>query len=69
MTWRDGGAVLQHLEPEQHEVDQYLPELDLPHRLSHENPNCVGGLAWPQETMSQRAATASNSYNPRCTSV
>jgi pyruvate/2-oxoacid:ferredoxin oxidoreductase alpha subunit len=43
--------------PEQELVDKYLPEFDLPHRINHENPNCVGGLAWPQETMSMRVDT------------
>ena len=43
--------------PEQERVDLYLPELDLPHRLNHEHPVSVGGLAWPQETLSMRVDT------------
>ncbi|MFQ5525465.1 MAG: pyruvate ferredoxin oxidoreductase [Thermoanaerobaculia bacterium] len=40
--------------PEQWLVDSYLPELDLPHRMSHARPTTMGGLAWPQETISHR---------------
>jgi pyruvate/2-oxoacid:ferredoxin oxidoreductase alpha subunit len=40
--------------PEQKLVDRYLPPLDLPHRLRHERPVTVGGLAWPQAATSQR---------------
>ncbi|UCD74770.1 MAG: hypothetical protein JSV91_13400 [Phycisphaerales bacterium] len=43
--------------PEQELVDKYLPDLDLPHQLDYENPFCVGGLAWPQETLSMRVDT------------
>ncbi len=43
--------------PEQEQVDQYLPNLDLPHVLTHEHPVCIGGLAWPQETLSMRVDT------------
>ncbi len=43
--------------PEQELVDAYLPELDLPHRANHEHPVAVGGLAWPQETLSMRVDT------------
>lgn len=40
--------------PEQKEVDRYLPELDLPHRLRHDDPKTLGGLVWPNVAMSQR---------------
>ncbi len=40
--------------PEQELVDRYLPELKLPHEIDYENPVTIGGLAWPQETMSMR---------------
>lgn len=40
--------------PEQALVDSYLPPLDLPHRMRHEHPTTVGGLAWPHETVSHR---------------
>ncbi|MBL1217598.1 MAG: pyruvate ferredoxin oxidoreductase [Planctomycetes bacterium] len=40
--------------PAQELVDAYLPTLNLPHQLNHERPTTIGGLAWPQETLSQR---------------
>ena len=40
--------------PEQHEVDHYLPELDLPHRLHPGEARTFGGLAWPHESLSMR---------------
>jgi len=40
--------------PEQEEVDRYLPDLDLPHRLRHDDPKTLGGLVWPNVAMSQR---------------
>ncbi len=40
--------------PEQALVDRYLPPLDLPHRLRHEQPTTLGGLVWPLEATSQR---------------
>lgn len=40
--------------PEQELVDKYLPDLDIPHRLDNDKPVTVGGLAWPQETLSMR---------------
>jgi pyruvate/2-oxoacid:ferredoxin oxidoreductase alpha subunit len=40
--------------PEQELVDKFLPPCDVPHRLDHEHPVTIGGLAWPRETMSQR---------------
>jgi pyruvate/2-oxoacid:ferredoxin oxidoreductase alpha subunit len=40
--------------PEQAVVDSYLPPLDLPHRMCHEKPTTMGGLAWPHETVSHR---------------
>jgi pyruvate/2-oxoacid:ferredoxin oxidoreductase alpha subunit len=43
--------------PEQDLVDAFLPNLDLPHRMKHEHPVTIGGLAWPRETMSQRLET------------
>jgi pyruvate/2-oxoacid:ferredoxin oxidoreductase alpha subunit len=38
--------------PEQ--VEAYLPDCEVPHRLDNQNPVTVGGMAWPRETMSQR---------------
>jgi pyruvate/2-oxoacid:ferredoxin oxidoreductase alpha subunit len=43
--------------PEQDLVDAYLPPCDIPHRLVHEKPVTIGGLAWPQETLSMRLET------------
>jgi pyruvate/2-oxoacid:ferredoxin oxidoreductase alpha subunit len=40
--------------PVQHEVDQYLPDLDLPHRLHPGEARTFGGLAWPHESLSMR---------------
>ncbi len=40
--------------PEQALVDSYLPTLDLPHRMRHQHPTTMGGLAWPHETVSHR---------------
>jgi len=40
--------------PTQQDVDRYLPALDLPHRLNHQNPKTLGGLVWPHETVSHR---------------
>jgi len=40
--------------PPQELVDAYLPECDVPHRLNYDHPTTIGGLAWPQETMSMR---------------
>jgi len=40
--------------PEQEAVDRYLPDLDLPHRLRHDDPKTLGGLVWPNVAMSQR---------------
>jgi len=38
----------------QEQVDRFLPECRLPHRLDSRHPVTVGGMAWPQETVSQR---------------
>ena len=43
--------------PEQELVDAYLPPCDVPHRLNIDKPVCIGGLAWPQQTMSMRVET------------
>jgi pyruvate/2-oxoacid:ferredoxin oxidoreductase alpha subunit len=40
--------------PDQPTVDRYLPELDLPHQLRHEDPKTLGGLVWPEVAMSLR---------------
>jgi len=40
--------------PPQELVDRYLPDLDLPHRLDHENPRTLGALIWPDVTTSMR---------------
>jgi pyruvate/2-oxoacid:ferredoxin oxidoreductase alpha subunit len=38
----------------QEQVDRYLPDCSIPHQIDTQHPVTVGGLAWPQETMSQR---------------
>ena len=40
--------------PEQDDVDRYLPDLDLPHRLHYDEARTLGGLAWPHEGLSMR---------------
>ncbi len=40
--------------PEQTEVDRYLPDLNLPHRMRYDEARTLGGLAWPHEGLSQR---------------
>ncbi|UCG76628.1 MAG: pyruvate ferredoxin oxidoreductase [Gemmatimonadota bacterium] len=40
--------------PEQGVIDRYLPPLDLPHRMRHEDPTTLGGLVWPNVAMSLR---------------
>jgi pyruvate/2-oxoacid:ferredoxin oxidoreductase alpha subunit len=40
--------------PEQEEVDAFLPDLDLPHRIDPENPRTLGGLVWPDVTTALR---------------
>ena len=40
--------------PEQELVDRYLPDLDLPHRMTHDDPKTLGGLIWPDVTTSLR---------------
>jgi pyruvate/2-oxoacid:ferredoxin oxidoreductase alpha subunit len=38
----------------QEQTDRFLPECHIPHHIDPQKPVTVGGLAWPQETMSQR---------------
>lgn len=40
--------------PTQEEVDAYLPPLELPHRMRTEEPRTLGGLVWPDATVSLR---------------
>jgi len=40
--------------PEQADVDQFLPDLDLPHRMHYDEARTLGGLAWPHEGLSMR---------------
>lgn len=53
------GFVLSHTQmvvdlPEQEQVDKYLPNCNVPHRLRHDHPETVGGLTWPRETEKHR---------------
>jgi len=40
--------------PEQAEVDRFLPDLELPHRMHYDEARTLGGLAWPHEGLSMR---------------
>jgi len=40
--------------PEQEQVDAYLPNCNVPHRLRYDHPYTVGGLTWPKETEQHR---------------
>ena len=40
--------------PEQADVDGFLPDLDLPHRIRYDEARTLGGLAWPDEGMASR---------------
>lgn len=40
--------------PEQSDVDRFLPDLDLPHRIRYDEARTLGGLAWPNEGLSSR---------------
>jgi len=40
--------------PTQEEVDRYLPTLDLPHRMRTDAPRTLGGLVWPDATVTLR---------------
>lgn len=40
--------------PTQEQVDAYLPDLDLPHRMDTADPKTLGGLVWPAATVSLR---------------
>ena len=40
--------------PEQVDVDRYLPDLDLPHRMHYDEARTIGALAWPHEGLSMR---------------
>lgn len=40
--------------PDQEQVDRYLPNCDVPHRLRSDHPTTVGGLTWPSETERHR---------------
>lgn len=39
---------------EQEQVDRYLPDLDLPHRLDNAHPRALGSMVWPDATVSHR---------------
>ncbi len=38
----------------QEQVDRFLPNLDLPHRLDPAHPRTMGGMVWPDQTTSHR---------------
>ena len=41
-------------EPTQEQVDAYLPECVIPHKLKHDHPSTFGGMTWPSETEHHR---------------
>ena len=38
----------------QEQADRFLPVLDLPHRLDERHPTAIGGMVWPDATVSHR---------------
>lgn len=40
--------------PSQQQADLYLPACSVPHRMDLKHPNTTGGMAFPQDTLSQR---------------
>lgn len=40
--------------PDQADVDRFLPDLDLPHRVRYDEARTLGSLAWPDEGLSGR---------------
>ena len=40
--------------PAQDQVDRFLPDLDLPHRMHPDEARTLGGLTWPHEELSMR---------------
>jgi pyruvate/2-oxoacid:ferredoxin oxidoreductase alpha subunit len=40
--------------PDQDDVDRFLPDLDLPHRMHPDEARTLGGLTWPHEELSMR---------------
>lgn len=40
--------------PEQEDVDRFLPDLDLPHRMHFDEARTLGGMTWPHEDLSMR---------------
>jgi pyruvate/2-oxoacid:ferredoxin oxidoreductase alpha subunit len=40
--------------PDQADVDRYLPDLELPHRVLYDEARTLGSLAWPDEGLSGR---------------
>jgi len=49
--------------PTREEADSYLPLLDLPHRVTHEKPFTIGGLALPRVTASHRLDMEKDIFN------
>jgi pyruvate/2-oxoacid:ferredoxin oxidoreductase alpha subunit len=43
--------------PTQDQVDRFLPPLDLPHRMRTDAPRTLGGLVWPDATVTLRKET------------
>lgn len=49
--------------PSQEEADEYLPLLDLPHRLKNEKPYTIGGLSYPRVSAAHRMDMERDIYN------
>lgn len=41
-------------EPTQEQVDAFLPQCVIPHKLKHDHPSTFGGMTWPSETEHHR---------------
>ncbi|MFQ5807256.1 MAG: pyruvate ferredoxin oxidoreductase [Phycisphaerae bacterium] len=53
------GFIVSHTQmvvdlPEQEQVDRYLPNCNVPHRLTFEHATTIGGMTWPRETERHR---------------
>ena len=40
--------------PSQEDVDRFLPDLDLPHRMHYDEARTIGGMTWPHDGLSHR---------------
>jgi pyruvate/2-oxoacid:ferredoxin oxidoreductase alpha subunit len=47
-------TAMETILPSQEQVDEFLPLLEVPHKIDVKNPVTIGGLTWPLETASSR---------------